>query len=66
MAVDPQGLDFTLDSKTVNKAARTAVVVGSVYWNGVKRATFTLTLDAADTSKNISDFAYGFQMTPVP
>lgn len=65
LAVDPIGLDFTLDSKTVDKPNRTAEIRGSIYWNGVKKATFTLTLDAKDQSKAVGDFGYGFQLTPV-
>lgn len=65
MAVDPVGLDFTLDSKVVDKPNRTATITGSIYWNGVKRATFTLVIDASDTSKATTDFGYKLQMIPV-
>lgn len=63
MAVDPVGLDFTIDSKVVDKPNRKATITGSVYWNGVKRAVFTLAIDASDTSKSVADFGYSFQMS---
>lgn len=64
MPIDPQGLDFDLVRKVVDKPQRTAFVDFDIYWNGVKRGTFTLSLDAKDQSKATTDFAYSLNYIP--
>lgn len=66
MPIDPVGLDLQVESKQLDKPNRTATITASLWWNGVKKATFTMVLDAKDQSKAVDSFSVTTNVVPEP